>query len=407
VPSDRTSDRDGGPRSGFARLVFKLREGKTRWLRRRFVVELTTPTTRIGQWLHRIAGALLATALVPARLVSAKSAMPKQHSALVAFYDLRVAPITFDFLWFLAGADLRRRRLGLLELHVVIVPGPHHGVRAERDDYEEVIDPDARRWRIHNILIPACALLPVPCAITLTSSREQASALRSAAGRHVYPIGYETILPIPHHPSDCLTAARTENAPIAVLRSEGEALRAVDDWLKARGKGTSRLVTITLRGYSYMPARNSSLKDWVVFAEGLDPASFFVVFVPDTEQTLRPPLAELVKFPVFSEASWNIGLRMALYERAYLNLGVNGGPMGLCWLNAKTRYITFRMITDSVPQATAEYSRSLGFEIGASLPFATEFQKWLWEEDDSQAFIEREFCAMVDRIEASGQPATP
>lgn len=387
--------------------MFKLREGKMRWLRRRLMVELTTPTTRIGQRAHRIASALLATALVPARLLSAKSAMPRQHGTLVAFYDLRVAPITFDFLWFLAGADLRRRRLGLRELHVVIVPGPHHGVRAERDDYEEVVDPDARRWRIHNILIPACALLPVPCAVTLTSSREQASALRSAAGRDVYPIGYETMLPICHHPSDCLIAARTENTPIAVLRSEGEALRAVDDWLAARGKGAARLVTITLRGYSYMPARNSSLKDWVVFAEGLDPASFFVVFVPDTEQTLRSPLAELAKFPVFSEASWNIGLRMALYERAYLNLGVNGGPMGLCWLNAKTRYITFRMITASVPQATAEYSRSLGFEIGASLPFATEFQKWLWEEDDSLARIEHEFRDMVDRIEASGQPSLP
>jgi hypothetical protein len=346
-------------------------------------------------------------ALVPARLVSAKRVMSRQHSTLVAFYDLRVAPITFDFLWFLVGADLRRRRLGLLDLHVVIVPGPHHGVRPERDDYEEVIDADARRWRINNILIPACALLPVPCAVTLTSSREQASALRSTAGRHVYPIGYETILPICHHPSDCLIAARTENVPIAVLRSEAEALRAVDDWLKARRKGAARLVTITLRGYSYMPARNSSLKDWVVFAEGLDPAAFFVVFVPDTEQTLRPPLAELAKFPVFSEASWNIGLRMALYERAYLNLGVNGGPMGLCWLNAKTRYITFRMITASVPQATAEYSRSLGFEIGASLPFATEFQKWLWDEDDSLALIEREFRDMVNRIEASGQPSAP
>src|SRR5258707_4981639 len=100
-----------------------------------------------------------------------------------------------------------------------------------------------------------------------------------AAERQVYPIVYKTILPIAHHPSDCLTAARTENVPIAVLRSEGEALRAVEDWLKARGKGASRLVTITLRGYSYMPARNSSLKDWVVFAEGLDPASFFVVVV--------------------------------------------------------------------------------------------------------------------------------
>ena len=35
---------------------------------------------------------------------------------------------------------------------------------------------------------------------------------------------------------------------------------------------------------------------------------------------------------------------MALYERAFLNLGVNNGPMGLAWLNEKVRYATLKGI---------------------------------------------------------------
>jgi hypothetical protein len=309
--------------------------------------------------------------------------------------------VTFDFLWFLVGADLRRRRLGLRALHVVIVPGPHHGVREEQTDYEAVVDPAARRWRIHHILLPACSFLPCPYSVTLAASRGEAAQLQSTASRRLYPPGYESLLPISHHPNDCLVPARAEQAEIGVLRADSEGLRSVDNWLAAHGCGTTRLITITLRGYSYMRKRNSSLGEWVRFAAKLDPARFFVVFVPDTEQTLGGPLPELSGFCVCPEAAWNIGLRMALYERAYLNLGVNGGPMGLCWLNDRTRYITFRMITNSVPQTTADYSRSLGFEIGASLPFANAFQKWLWEEDDSLILIEREFYAMVDRIESS------
>ena len=76
-----------------------------------------------------------------------------------------------------------------------------------------------------------------------------------------------------------------------------------------------------------------------------------------------------------SEAAINLGLRMALYERAYVNLGVNNGPMGLCWLNDRTRYVTFKMLTDAVPQTTPEYMRHLGYEIGEQLPGAKPWQQ--------------------------------
>ena len=391
------------PRAGIARLLLKLRGGGANWLQRRLALELTAPTTAPGQWLHREARKLLSIVLMvrrkPHRRTAGKSGT---ETTLFAFYDLKVAPVTFDFIWFLAAADLLRRRLGLLDLHIVIVPGPFHGVRDEGIDYEKVIDPPARRWRIHNILVPACALLPVPCAVTIASSRNQVAAMRAMVPGPVYPIGYETLLPNRHHPNDCLIPARTEHARIAVLRAENHALRLVNTWLAGRQIDAARLITITLRGYSYMPARNSTLDYWVAFAERLDPTRFVVVFVPDVDQTLQRPLPMLAKFLIYPEVAWNVELRMALYERAYLNLGVNGGPLSLCWFNERTRYITFRMITASVPQSTMEYARTLGFEIGESLPFATEFQEWLWDQDDSVPFIERAFNAMVTRIEAQG-----
>lgn len=151
-----------------------------------------------------------------------------------------------------------------------------------------------------------------------------------------------------------------------------------------------------------MPARNSNHGAWLAFARRLDRTRYLAVFVPDTSQTLDGLPPEFGEFPVFSEAAWNIGLRMGLYEQAYLNLGVNNGPMGLCWLNERTRYITFKMLTESVPQTTAEYVASHGFELGASLPFATPYQRWVWEDDDLPV-IEREFAAMVNRIEQPSQ----
>ena len=99
-----------------------------------------------------------------------------------------------------------------------------------------------------------------------------------------------------------------------------------------------------------------------------------------------------------------VGLRMALYQRAYLNLGVNTGPMGLCWLNDQTRYITFKILTGAVPNTTAEYMRFLGFEPGKSLPFATPWQQWVWAEDKFE-IIKDAFSAMLMRLEGSADPA--
>jgi len=184
-----------------------------------------------------------------------------------------------------------------------------------------------------------------------------------------------------------------------VLRATPERQRNVDQWLAARGIGERSLVTVTMRGYRYMPARNSNVAAWTAFARGLDPKRYAVVFIPDTEETMEGIPAELDGSVLMPEAAWNLGLRMALYEKAFVNMGVNTGPMGLCWLNETTRYATLKMAPSGVPQTTIDFFRHLGFEPGRSLPFATPCQQLIWEEDSREA-IDRAFNEVVARIEA-------
>ena len=108
-----------------------------------------------------------------------------------------------------------------------------------------------------------------------------------------------------------------------------------------------------------MPARNSNLEAWTAFARRLDPTRFMPVFVPDLEQTLNGQLQALQGHAVLGEAAWNLGLRMALYERSYISLGVNTGPMGLCWLNARTHYATLKMAPETCRRPRARSTSSL------------------------------------------------
>jgi hypothetical protein len=393
------------PASGIRRVAFKIRSKGPGWIVRRLAAEASQPTTPPGRLLHRLArNATTLAAALPRRLHAL--AVPKPEDAartLFAFYDLQVSPITFDFLWFLVGADLERRRRGLDAVHVVIVPGRAGGLRREREDYEDVVDAEARAQRIGNMLLPACPLLPTCAGVTHAASRAHAGYIRATLASHLYPTGYEATLPIFAGSRECLQNAGPDMPHIPSLRATNENLRNIDRWA-ASHSGGRRIVSITLRNYAYMPARNSSMQAWTAFARALDPARFVPVFVPDLEQTLNGQTQELQGFVVLGEAAWNLGLRMALYERAYISMGVNTGPMGLCWLNARSHYATLKMAPADVPQTSAAFYRELGFEPERSLPFASPTQELVWQDDTIEA-IQSAFTRIAERLEGKAQDA--
>jgi hypothetical protein len=387
------------PHSRFTSLPDAIRSEGVAWVWRR--VRYRTPTTRWGRLVHarlrRVLGALLAP---PRQFLQGRAGTPRAgDDTLYAFYDLQVASITYNACWFAAAADLARRRRGLRRIHFVIVPGTKGGVREERAVYEAAVDAAQRIWRVHNIVIPILTLVPSCAGYTVLPDRGAAEALRADAGERVYPEYYELALPVSTHPSELLTLRSRELSGIGVLRSSVQGLRYVERWMAPRLRGR-RMISITLRDYSFMTARNSNIDAWTAFAGRLDPATYLPVFVLDTERTLDPLPARLEGFEVLREASWNVGLRMAVYESSYLTLGVNNGPLFLAAMNDRTRLLMFKMITPSVPQTTEEFLRQEGFQIGRQLPFATPFQRVIWE-DDVVEVIEREFEAMIAHIEGA------
>src|SRR5439155_26367800 len=111
-------------------------------------------------------------------------------------------------------------------------------------------------------------------------------------------------------------------------------------------------------------------------------------------------------FEGFPERGWKVALPMVLYERAFVNLGVNNGPMALAWLNARVCYATLKIETADVPQSSLGFIRSFGFEPGKSLPFATPLQEWVWQDDTEEA-ITKTFRRLSERVEASSVSTRP
>ncbi|CAK0751896.1 conserved hypothetical protein [uncultured Gammaproteobacteria bacterium] len=377
-------------------LITKIQAKGVQWLWQRIRRELRVPETRLGHGLRafgtRIHALFRGATGWFRRLASGTAA--DGVNTLYLFYDLEVAPITYDFTWFLIGGELERRERNLQHLHVVFVPGPINGLRQEREDYENVMDANARRWRLNNICIPLCTLIPTCSGFTLCGTRTQAAAILAATARHVFPNGYSPTFPVVHSAQEVLDVARAgKEVRFFVTPPQGGAYLV--PWLEATVKGR-KLITITLRNYSYMPARNSNRAAWAAFARKLDPAEYCVVIVPDTDSALKGVASEMGEFPEFRDACWNIGLRSALYDAAWINLGVNNGTSSLCWFSPTARYITFKLVTEDVPQASTEYITSLGYEIGQNFPFAGCAQQLVWDADDASVISEA-----FDRVHAT------
>jgi len=332
----------------------------------------------------------------------------KQPDVLYAFYDLEVSAPTFDIVAFLALAEIERKKIGCDSLHTVIVPGSNKGFH--RKYIEEYLQfgtlnsaVDRLSWRVRNLLVPCCWLIPSCRKVTVCASREEAQAFQSSLVRHIFPKGYTVRFPKKYYSFDLMLAAASQGAPLSPVRATPQALRYVSDWIQSNTNGR-KAVTITLRECMCRRDRNSNLKAWGQFARGLDHDIYCPVIVRDIEAVFRPLPAELEGLTIFSEPCWNIELRAALYELSYLNLFVINGPLALCQYNRRTRYLVFKIITPSCSETTEQYIRSSGLEPGSQLKYATAFQKWIWE-DDKLEVIQEAFKEMCDKIE--GVPQKP
>ncbi|MCC6779451.1 MAG: hypothetical protein IT537_22955 [Hyphomicrobiales bacterium] len=377
-------------------VVDKVKVRGWRWAWQRLCRELHYPETTQGVNLRRINAGIYAIVAHGLLLLPALVLRLVGRRTLTLFYDLDVAPVTFDVIDYLMVAELERRRRGLARIHVVIVPGRADGLRAETPEYEAAVDHAMRRWRLHNLVVPLLSLLPTCSGYTLCSSRRQATVLRLLTSGAVHPPSYWPAFPKVPLRRLLFDAARAGVPIFPGLQVPEQGLRYVRAWLSTYA-ADRRAVVITLRQYGYSPARNSNMAAWIDFARRLDKRRYVPVFVLDIATTMERPVPELEEFMIFREAPFNMTMRAALYQMAWLNICQAHGPTELMWYNEQCRYLIFFTLGSS-PETQAEFLRGYGMEPGETPAFARPHQRWVWAPDDLPN-IEREFLAMANAID--------
>lgn len=283
-------------------------------------------------------------------------------TTLTAILDLAVCPVSFDSVVFLQKARVEAARIGADRMHVCIVGQIRH--KPQYDEHEA-------RWRLWNIVIPACGLMGA--TFSLAADWLQVKRMLSEKDWKTWPADYDkqTLKDRRHLIGDLITWAKAGDT-IPLLSASTHARRKVKESFRLFGRP---VVTMTLRN-TYLRERNTHKGEWFRAKQFIENAGYAVVVMEDTDVALTQGHG-------FGEL--NLDLRMACYQEAALNLQANNGAASLCWFSAEP----YRMFGCGVPPD--EWNGLFveqGLPIGETWPWARPQQKLVYGAPVAEQIIE-------------------
>lgn len=167
-----------------------------------------------------------------------------------------------------------------------------------------------------------------------------------------------------------------------------------------------KIITISIRqndqisGKKQNLYRNSNLITWLEFSKWIkNNTEFEPIIIPDIE--LLSINNDLFKnHNVFREAALDLKLRLALYEKAFVNLSIAAGFSSLLFYS-KCNFLIFKVGdkriendgANSVSKTTKEYD----IKEGDQLPIFHSGQKFYWGENTEEfSFIKKSFLNFIE-----------
>jgi len=295
---------------------------------------------------------------------------------VTAIYDLNVNPITYDFAFFLAAAELFAFKNKKRAFEVLFVPQrKDHVVGGESEKCQSTPDEENMKWRFENIILPLMSIYPACIGHSILPKGSDTS--EAIKGKFHYPEFYSESFP----EADFYWEVYASKNKFFGFSASFQGKRYIESWKKFNNiKG--KVVTITLRQYRFDPMRNSTVDEWIKFARYIKEKGYTPVFIPDTDTCFEHD-SRLDDFVVFEAPCWNLGIRMALYEGVDLNFFTNSGPAGIAVLNRNVASITMKQLVPGSVQSHPEINTKRGVSVGQKTYdlFDDHFQIISWEDD--------------------------
>lgn len=282
-------------------------------------------------------------------------------------YDLRVAPITFDFCTFLAIASLFMLANKMQFFDLSIRASAFRNITPREKTYSI----KERIWRLNNLLLPVARQCTYIRNVQIVID-ERSSVVPSNIA---FPVGYQYDEPktAPYATKIAIDLfARTGIAPSIFQASE----EAVERLRVRFPRGT--FLTLNPRVARFDSSRNSNLDEWYALYKTLKVSGNRVVVIPDQDDVLGAREFLRYDWEVFSEGSLSVDLRLAVWSLATQNV-VSSGGIGALAVYSSIPYLICNLLNHDSPVANERYFADfVGISVGERYPWCSPEQNLFW-----------------------------
>jgi tetratricopeptide (TPR) repeat protein len=316
---------------------------------------------------------------------------------LYAFYDEAVSPTSFDFISFVIQSEAARRKAHLDGVQFFIVPSGEFDGHHDNTQFDEA----HARWRLSNVVVPICWLLPSCRGVSVCSTRQYASDSFKELGENIFPRGYTVETPIDRHHTGWTIIASTLGEDIYFVKAADQAKDYARQWIEQHAKG-KKCIPITLREAPFGTQRNSDPAVWSAVAHQMLKDGYFPVLIRDIDRALEKLPPEYEGIPTFPEAAFNLELRIAFYEESHFCMFVANGPAQICFYDRDVKFL-YQVTGDWLDRNPTPFLR-MGIDHGESGPFANKFKRWIWQKQDAKRLYQEmlQLDADIDNSIAAG-----
>ena len=164
------------------------------------------------------------------------------------------------------------------------------------------------------------------------------------------------------------------------IKSDPEILKKIPEEKEFINSKYSKIITLTLRNYSFEKERNTNSDFWLDILSHFK-EKYYIVIIPDIENINDKDFYEQFNdYCVLYKYSKNLKMKIALYEFSKLNFFPHTGNSVLSQLNKKSSSITY-LKTYNKHNLNEKYFNRIGQNVGETYKFLSNNHKICWNSN--------------------------
>lgn len=324
----------------------------------RIIQEFITPQTSLGKKIKLL-------------FIKKHQTKLKKNLNLNLLYNLDYNSATFDFGYVLLMID-KYAKINKINFNVIIIKRK----RKEIKDWYTSFNLEKINKRINNMLVPLAESFTRCNKIIIFENFKDIKKHKNEIffpydlKKNIYFFDYKFFYNYLSSP-DNYDGIKTKN----LFKKE------VNNLISVENKNKKKIVTLTIRNYSFEEERNTDPDFWLNVLSYFD-HKYYVIVIPDIESLNDQKYYDYFKkYFIFYECAKSIQMKIALYEIANLNFFPHTGNSVLSQLNKNSCSITYLKTFENKKNLNTNYFNKIGQHVGKNYKFLTNRHRICWNSD--------------------------